>query len=49
MKPPLQKRVPKPRNPFVMLAKERKAGSHAKPEAASRRALKVALARGKLD
>ena len=30
MKPPLKKRVPKPRNPFVALAIARKAGEHEK-------------------
>jgi hypothetical protein len=43
MKPPLKKRVPKPRNPFVALAIQRKAGEHAKSEKAQRRAEKVAL------
>jgi hypothetical protein len=43
MKPPLKKRVPKPRNPFVALAIQRKAGEHARAEKAKRRAEKIAL------
>lgn len=34
---------PKPRNPLVAPAKQRKAGSHRKPRAAQRRADKMAL------
>ncbi|MCA1924994.1 MAG: hypothetical protein LDL16_01785 [Thiobacillus sp.] len=36
MKPPLKKRVPKPRNPFVALAAQRRAGPHGKPASAQR-------------
>lgn len=43
MKPPLPKRVPKPRNPYVPLALQRRAGEHQKPAAAKRRAEKQAL------
>ena len=43
MKPPLKKRVPKPRNPYVPLALQRKAGEHEKPAGAKRRQEKVAL------
>lgn len=43
MKPPLKKRVPKPRNPFVPLALQRKAGEHEKPAGAKRQAEKRAL------
>ncbi len=48
MKPPLKRRVPKPRNPFVALAMARKAGEHEKSASARRqdekRALKKRLA-----
>ena len=43
MKPPLKKRVPKPRNPFAALAHERKAGTHEKSPRAQRQAEKIAL------
>ena len=43
MKPPLKKRVPKPRNPFVPLSLQRKAGEHAKSAGAKRQAEKQAL------
>lgn len=43
MKPPLKKRVPKPRNPFVALAIVRKAGEHEKTPRAKRQAEKQAL------
>lgn len=43
MKPPLKKRVPKPRNPYVALAIARKAGEHAKSAGAKRQAEKRAL------
>ena len=43
MKPPLKKRVPKPRNPFVVLARARVAGPHEKSTRAQRRAEKIAL------
>jgi hypothetical protein len=43
MKPPLKKRVPKPRNPFVALARARIAGPHEKSTRALRRAEKIAL------
>ena len=43
MKPPLKKRVPKPRNPFVALAHERKAGTHKKSPGSKRKAEKIAL------
>ncbi|HQT00442.1 MAG TPA: hypothetical protein PL023_09050 [Thiobacillus sp.] len=36
MKPPLKKRVPKPRNPFVALALQRQAGPHGKPASVRR-------------
>jgi len=45
MKPPLKKRVPKPRNPYVPLALQRKAGEHEKPAGAKRQAEKHALQR----
>lgn len=45
MKPPLKKRVPKPRNPFVALALQRQAGSHAKAAGAKRQAEKRELAK----
>ncbi len=35
--------APKPRNPLVAPALQRKAGSHRKPQAATRRAGKMAL------
>ncbi|MBC2730764.1 hypothetical protein [Thiobacillus sp.] len=43
MKPPLKRRVPKPRNPFVALAIARKAGKHDKTSRARRQAEKQAL------
>ena len=43
MKPPLKKRVPKPRNPFVALAIARKAGEHEKTARARRQVEKRAL------
>lgn len=43
MKPPLKKRVPKPRNPYVALAIQRRAGEHGKPAGAKRQAEKQAL------
>jgi hypothetical protein len=43
MKPPLKKRVPKPRNPFVALAHVRLAGKHQKSARAIRHAEKIAL------
>jgi hypothetical protein len=43
MKPPLKRRVPKPRNPFVALALQRKAGEHEKSASAKRQAQKQAL------
>jgi hypothetical protein len=43
MKPPLKRRVPKPRNPFVAPAAQRKAGEHGKSAGAKRRAEKQAL------
>ncbi len=43
MKPPLKKRVPKPRNPFVALAIQRKAGEHEKSMSAKRQAEKIVL------
>jgi len=43
MKPPLKRRVPKPRNPYVPLALSRKAGEHEKTPGAKRQADKQAL------
>ena len=43
MKPPLKRRVPKPRNPYVPLALSRKAGEHEKSPGAKRQAEKRAL------
>jgi hypothetical protein len=43
MKPPLKKRVPKPRNPYVALTLARKAGEHGKSASAKRQAEKHAL------
>jgi hypothetical protein len=43
MKPPLKKRVPKPRNPYVVLAIQRRAGEHEKSAGATRQAEKQAL------
>ncbi|HEY9100378.1 MAG TPA: hypothetical protein VIN38_16035 [Thiobacillus sp.] len=43
MKPPLKRRVPKPRNPYVALALQRRAGEHEKPAGARRQAEKQAL------
>lgn len=48
MKPPLKKRVPKPRNPYVARALLRHAGRHDKPAAAERQAARSAL-RKQLD
>lgn len=41
----LRVQPPKPRNPLVAAAAQRKGGSHRKPEAARRRADKIALQR----
>lgn len=38
-------KVPKPRNPLAVLARQRKAGSHQRDEQQSRRALKQELRR----
>jgi hypothetical protein len=43
MKPPLKRRVPKPRNPYVAPALQRKAGEHARTAGAMRQAEKRAL------
>lgn len=43
MKPPLKRRVPKPRNPYVAPALQRKAGEHGKSAGAQRQAEKRAL------
>lgn len=43
MKPPLKRRVPKPRNPYVPLALSRRAGEHEKSPGAKRQAEKQAL------
>lgn len=43
MKPPLKRRVPKPRNPYVPLVLTRKAGAHDKTPGAKRLAEKQAL------
>ncbi|MDO9635985.1 MAG: hypothetical protein Q7I95_03400 [Thiobacillus sp.] len=43
MKPPLKRRVPKPRNPYVPLALSRRAGEHEKTPSAKRLAEKQAL------
>jgi hypothetical protein len=43
MKPPLKRRVPKPRNPFVAPAIQRKAGEHERSASAQRQAEKQAL------
>ena len=43
MKPPLKKRVPKPRNPYVAPALQRRAGEHEKAAGARRQAEKQAL------
>ncbi|MGB9128352.1 MAG: hypothetical protein WCB97_01780 [Thiobacillus sp.] len=43
MKPPLKRRVPKPRNPYVALAMQRRAGEHEKPPGSKRQAEKKAL------
>ncbi|WP_324779076.1 hypothetical protein [Thiobacillus sedimenti] len=43
MKPPLKKRVPKPRNPYVAPALQRKAGAHEATPGARRAAEKRAL------
>tara|TARA_R110002049_G_scaffold114566_2_gene265784 strand:+ start:244 stop:396 length:153 start_codon:yes stop_codon:yes gene_type:complete len=43
MKPPLKRRVPKPRNPYVALALQRRAGEHEKPAGAQRQAEKQTL------
>lgn len=49
MKPPLKKRVPKPRNPYVALALGRKAGVHEKSARAKRQADKRALQENPLE
>lgn len=43
MKPPLKRRVPKPRNPYVAPALQRKAGAHEQSPGARRQAEKRAL------
>jgi hypothetical protein len=43
MKPPLKRRVPKPRNPYVAPALQRRAGEHEKSAGAKRQADKQAL------
>jgi hypothetical protein len=43
MKPPLRKRVPKPRNPYVAPALQRRAGEHEQSAGARRQAEKQAL------
>ena len=43
MKPPLKRRVPKPRNPYVPLVIARKAGAHDKASGAKRLADKKVL------
>lgn len=43
MKPPLKRRVPKPRNPYIALALSRRAGEHEKSASAKRQAEKQAL------
>jgi hypothetical protein len=43
MKPPLKRRVPKPRNPYVPLVIARQAGAHQKTRGAKRQAEKQAL------
>ena len=43
MKPPLKRRVPKPRNPYVPLALSRKAGEHEKSAGAKRQTEKRTL------
>ncbi len=43
MKPPLKRRVPKPRNPYVSLVLARKAGEHEKTPGAKRQAGKQDL------
>ncbi|MDP1646323.1 MAG: hypothetical protein Q8K35_05320 [Thiobacillus sp.] len=43
MKPPLKRRVPKPRNPYVALALQRRAGEHEKSASAKRQTEKQAL------
>lgn len=48
MKPPLKRRVPKPRNPYVALAKQRMAGAHGPSGGAQRRAGKMALGKENL-
>jgi hypothetical protein len=49
MKPPLKKRVPKPRNPYVALVIGRHAGAHEKSEGAKRQAEKQALKKRLLE
>lgn len=43
MKPPLKRRVPKPRNPYVAPALQRRAGEHEQSAGAKRQAEKQAL------
>ena len=43
MKPPLKRRVPKPRNPYVPLVLARKEGEHEKTPGARRQAEKQVL------
>lgn len=43
MKPPLKRRVPKPRNPYVAPTLARKAGEHGKSAGGKRQAEKRAL------
>jgi hypothetical protein len=49
MKPPLKKRVPKPRNPYVALALQRPGGAHEKSAGARRQAEKQALKKRLLE
>jgi hypothetical protein len=49
MKPPLKRRVPKPRNPYVAPALQRKAGAHEKSAGARRQAEKQALNRRRFE
>ena len=43
MKPPLKRRVPKPRNPYVAPALQRRAGEHIKSAGAKRQAEKQSV------
>lgn len=45
MKPPLKRRVPKPRNPYVTPALQRRAGEHEKSAGAKRQADKQSLSK----